>query len=271
MQEEISRKIRMQLEASIAPLQAMWKESFPVKHFFLDDVLDSKAVTSLAASFPHPETLMLRDSIRERKRVGIDLSQYDPIIGACLLAFQDSGVLETIERITGMRGLEADPQFYASGISVMGKGDFLNPHLDNSHNEQRDAYRVLNVLFYCSPDWALENGGNLELWDRGVTNGHTIVSRFNRLVVMATDNTSWHSVSQVQADAARYCVSNYYFSKESPANCDYSHVTTFTGRPEERLKGMILKVDGIARNAIRRVFPKGIIETKHKIMQSGDQ
>jgi hypothetical protein len=82
----------------------------------------------------------------------------------------------------------------------MVRKSFLNPHLDNSHDARQTHYRVLNSLYYMTPDWREEYGGNLELWDRGVGQPQrTIVSKFNRLVLMETTRTSWHSVSPVGA------------------------------------------------------------------------
>ena len=55
-------------------------------------------------------------------------------------------------------------------------------------------FGVLNLLYYVSPDWSHESGGNLELWDNGPEGQpREIVSRQNRLVLMATHKTSWHS------------------------------------------------------------------------------
>ena len=64
---------------------------------------------------------------------------------------------------------------YASGLSMMFKNDYLNPHIDNSH-DARKKYRRLNLLFYVSPDWNYDNGGNFELWDESVTMQKTIIS-----------------------------------------------------------------------------------------------
>ena len=66
------------------------------------------------------------------------------------------------------------------------------------------------LLYYVTPGWRLENGGNLELWDCAVRRNVTLVSQFNRLVLMETTPWSWHSVSPVVADGFRCCVSNYY-------------------------------------------------------------
>jgi Rps23 Pro-64 3,4-dihydroxylase Tpa1-like proline 4-hydroxylase len=139
----------------------------------------------------------------------------------------------------------------------MFKDDFLNPHIDNSHDAKRERYRRLNLLYYVSPDWKIENGGNLELWDSSITKPLTITALPNRLAVMETNNKSWHSVSRVTADKPRCCVSNYYFSKISPDNKSYFHVTSFSGRPEESLKRIVGLADNSVRNILSKVFRIG--------------
>jgi len=115
---------------------------------------------------------------------------------------------------------------------------------------------VLNLLYYISPDWKLENGGNLELWDKKISTPTTIVSAFNRLVIFETSQISWHSVSQVIAGGYRSCVTSYYFSPLSPTGRPYYQVTTFAGRPEETFKRIALKVDSALRNLIGRALPR---------------
>jgi hypothetical protein len=108
-----------------------------------------------------------------------------------------------------------------------------------------------------TPQWRLENGGNFELWDSKVKAPKTIVSKFNRLIVMETDDKSWHSVSPVIVEGARCCVSNYYFSEISPNGSDYFHVTSFTGRPEESGKRILGALDNVIRNTISKVLKVG--------------
>ena len=170
-----------------------------------------------------------------------------------------------VTAITGLSGSRADPTLYASGISVMTKSDYLRPHLDNSHDGDQQLYRVANLLFYVSPDWRLENGGNLELWDLEVRRGTPIESRFNRLVIMETNPTSWHSVSRVVADGRRMCVSNYYFSPRSPTGRDYRNVTSFLGRPEEPLVRALLRADTALLNAIGRAMPFLLKRNPHRL------
>jgi len=75
-------------------------------------------------------------------------------------------------------------------------------------------------------------------------------------VVMETNKFSWHSVSKVQVERIRCCVSNYYFSAVSPDGDGYFHVTSFTGRPDEFLKRAIGPIDNGLRNAVLKTFKK---------------
>ena len=134
----------------------------------------------------------------------------------------------------------------------MGKGDYLNPHIDNSHDKDRKVYRRLNLLYYVTPNWKVNKGGNFELWDKAVIKKNTIISKFNRLVIMETNKTSWHSVNEVKVDEIRCCVSSYFYSQASPDNTKYFHVTSFTGRPNEKIK----RIYGYIDNLIRDSFSK---------------
>jgi Rps23 Pro-64 3,4-dihydroxylase Tpa1-like proline 4-hydroxylase len=207
---------------------------------------------------------MRRSSIRESKYVSSQMNRHDPLLEEAVFAFQDPRLVALLSEIAGIEDLAADPHLYASGLSLMKQGDFLNPHLDNSHDKDRAQYRVLNLLYYVTPEWSEDSGGNLELWDDGPGGTQrTVVSAFNRLVCMATHRGSWHSVSAVRVPRDRTCISNYYFSGKPLGGLEYFHVTSFRGRPEQRIRGLILRVDSLARSALRLVFRKGVVAPKH--------
>lgn len=147
---------------------------------------------------------------------------------------------------------------------MMAHKQFLNPHLDNSHDKDRQLWRVLNLLYYVTPGWEEAYGGNLELWPNGLKEKQvTIHSKFNRLAVMATHNSSLHSVSPVTFEGGRCCVSNYYFSRYPVHEDDTFHVTSFRGRPENTFTDKILQLDAWLRMGLRKVFKKGIKENPH--------
>lgn len=241
-----------------------WQTSGPIHHFVVDNVLPIEIAINIRNAFPEENSMRVRNNIREMKYVASQMDNYEPILEEILYAFQDHRVVSQIEKITSLNALEPDQFLYAGGISMMTKNHFLNPHLDNSHDMDRERYRVLNLLYYVSENWKLKDGGNLELWPMGTKEPQiTVESNFNRLVVMITNTKSWHSVSSVNADRPRCCISNYYFSKSSVENMDYFHVTTFRGRPEQLVRDTILRIDYFVRNSLRRLFPKGLIKSEH--------
>jgi Rps23 Pro-64 3,4-dihydroxylase Tpa1-like proline 4-hydroxylase len=235
-----------------------------INSFVVDNLLDEELALRIYKAFPDKSEMKQKRSLREYKNIAAQMDNYDPILEEAVYAFQDNRIVKIIEEITGFHELVPDELLYAGGISLMSEGNFLNPHLDNSHNNNRSLYRVLNLLYYVTPHWKEPYGGNLELWDNGPKQmPRTVFSKFNRLVVMITNRSSVHSVSKVVAEGSRCCVSNYYFSSLPAEKENYFHVTSFYGRPEETIKNLFLETDAAIRNMIRRVFRKGLKKTKH--------
>lgn len=235
-----------------------WKnpKGTPTRHFYIDDLFPEDVADEISNSFPREgEAWNDRETFREKKKTLAKLSQAPQILTDVTFAIQAPEVLKKISEVTGVDDLEGDPLLYAGGLSMMMEGDFLNPHIDNSHNMDRSLYRKFNALYYVSPNWESANGGNLELWDEEVTSPVEIVSKYNRLVIMETNKLSWHSVNKVKVSGVRCCVSNYYFAKgPQPYTTDYYHVTSFMGRPEEKLKRLVSHLDNSARQFVAKTF-----------------
>jgi Rps23 Pro-64 3,4-dihydroxylase Tpa1-like proline 4-hydroxylase len=245
-------------------LRRQFLESGRVNTFVIDDTLPDSVARQVSESFPGESEMARRASLREKKYVSSQMNLHDPLLEEVVYAFQDAGFTKLLGEITGLNGLEPDPELYASGLSLMTRGDFLNPHLDNSHDRNRVRYRVLNVLYYVSPDWRREYGGSLELWDEGPRGKwRTIPSQFNRTVCMITHPGSWHSVDAVTVNRRRRCISNYYFSPQPALATPYFHVTSFRGRPEQPVLDLALRMESAARSAIRVLFPRGLFPVWH--------
>lgn len=261
MKEELVQLICANLLANSNRLKQEFSESIKevgVKYVILDDLLPVPLAEEIFKAFPDREAMRLMDSFRERKYTSKSFEKFNPLMTDITFAFQDPRVVAIVEQITGIEGQIPDSHLYAGGLSAMGQTHFLGPHIDNSHDGQRNHYRTLNLLYYITPDWSLDCGGNLELWDRDVKRHSTVVSRFNRLAIMETNPWSWHSVSQVGVDRLRCCVSNYYFSPLSPTGHDYFNVTSFSARPEQKLLRAVAWTDNKLRQAVRYIAPRGV-------------
>ncbi len=230
----------------------------------VDDVLENSLAEEIFHAFPNKQSMYLRTSLREKKYISSQMSRHNSLLEEVIFGFQDPKVTSILSEITGIKILCPDETLWAAGVSLMSNGHFLRPHLDNSHDGHRKQYRVLNLLFYVTPNWMSQDGGNLELWDFGFGQKPRVLhNKFNRLVIMGTTQSSWHSVGKVMSDKLRCCVSNYLFSPVPPGGLDYFHVTSFRGRPEEPVQDVLLRLDGQFRRRLRTFFPKGIKQSRH--------
>lgn len=262
---ELADRIYQEIKSNKVALQLHFADSKEaIGYFYLDNLLPDDIALKIYKNFPESSQMVLKKSIREDKYVAAQMNRYNPILEEIIYAFQDKKIIDLVAEICNIKEAIPDDNLYAGGISMMGKNQFLNPHLDNSHDKDRECWRVLNLLYYVTPNWKEEYGGNLELWPNGLKQSQiTLHSKFNRLIVMATHNNSLHSVSPVTFDGFRCCVSNYYFSKNPLSQSDTFHVTSFRGRPEDKVTDVILQTDTLLRMIIRKIFKKGIKENPH--------
>lgn len=222
---------------------------------FVDNLLPENICTRINQNFPPTSEMKFAANFREKKHVARSTDLIKDILADITFAFQDQKILDLVGEISGIKSLLADPNLYGSGLSSMISGDFLNPHLDNSHDQFKKNKRVLNLLYYVSPDWQSEFGGNLEIWDKKAKKKQEILSKFNRLVIMETTKTSFHSVTPVVTDQRRNCVSNYFFVN---SNGEDFHISTFKARPGETMSAIKINLDTVLRKGIRIFFKKGI-------------
>lgn len=235
-----------------------------IGYFFIDDLLPKTLAEKCFQVFPDPSEMRCLKSMREYKYISAQMDKHDSLLEEVLYAFQDDKIVKLIGEICNIKSLYADESLYAGGLSLMAKDNYLHPHLDNSHDAQRERWRVLNLLYYVTPNWETQNGGHLEIWPKGPKKEPVVIeSKFNRLAVMATHDASWHSVNKVNVDLSRRCISNYYFSDHALNEKDKFHVTKFRGRPNDTFTNIVLDLDAGLRTMIRKIFKKGIRKNPH--------
>jgi Rps23 Pro-64 3,4-dihydroxylase Tpa1-like proline 4-hydroxylase len=267
MKKKITLQIIRSIKSSKKTARYQWlnPEGTKTRYFVIDNLIDKDICQMIFTAFPKDgKDFQSIKSFKERKKTTSNLNAQKKILSDITYAFQNKRIIKLISNITGFQKIVADSDLYAGGLSIMFKGDFLNPHIDHSHDKHRKMYRRLNILYYVSPDWKIENGGNLELWNENLTSPKTITALTNRLVVMETNKSSWHSVSHVQTDNIRCCISIYFYSKISPDFTEYSHVTSFTGRPQEKIKKWLATADKVFRGSIFKasMYLRNISSTK---------
>jgi Rps23 Pro-64 3,4-dihydroxylase Tpa1-like proline 4-hydroxylase len=237
---ELTNLIVKKLNENKENLKQQFFLEHPIKvarHFTLDNLLPTEIAETIFEHFPKPKQMHLIHLRGKLKLKYSHLKDVSQVLQDINSSIQDPRVVAVVEEITAIKHQVPDPSRFAGGISTLLKGYHLNPHLDNSHDVDRKHYRTVNVLYYISPKWSLENGGNYELWDTSIKNRIVVPSLFNRLLVMETNRTSWHAVNPVLCDAPRCCVFNYFFSEQSPEKEEYFfNKSSFRARPEQKFR-----------------------------------
>lgn len=252
MRDHLIDLMFQRLNATKDHLKKQFFMDHPIKvarHFVLDHLFPLEIAEKIHAEFPKENKMRLLNIHGQAKLKYSVLKNTSPLLQDLHFAIQHPKVISVIEDITEIKNQVPDPSHLAGGVSRLLKGHYINPHLDHSHDLNKKLYRAVNMLYYLSPDWKVENGGNFELWDQAIENRIIVPSFFNRLVVMATNQTSWHSVNPVVCKKARCCVFNYYFSHQPPEGKEYFHGTSspffnplIRPRPEQKIRRVISKM-----------------------------
>jgi 2OG-Fe(II) oxygenase superfamily len=225
------------------------RKADPFPHFKIDNFLDEEFADSVLASFPSFDEAVkvgrTFEAVNERRKVQVtDASLFAEPIARLNRALADPEFLDLLSYVFDIPRLLADDQLVGGGIHQTGSRGHLDVHVDFNYLRDRDLHRRLNILIYFNKDWEPEWGGNIELWDRDVkVCRHSFSPIFNRCVVFATSEISYHGVTAVNcpADRSRKSFAAYYYTKEAPTGWDgHEHSTVFKARPNEVLKGYLL-------------------------------
>lgn len=153
MKEKIVEIICHRLESNMDKLRKEFLSSNVSTRFLeIDELLPKHLAMDIYKNFPKIDQMRHISSFREEKYTFKQLNMTPGIVEDITFAIQSPKVISLIEKITGLAGQRPDPSLYAGGLSLMAKNNFLNPHIDNSHDGDRKYYRTLNLLYYATPD-----------------------------------------------------------------------------------------------------------------------
>lgn len=196
----------------------------PFPHAVIDGLFDDADLERVLAEFPSPEEMrwMTFDSPTEKK-LGFfhEYSRISPVVRSFLDALNGFEMLLFLESLTGIEGLIPDPYFGGGGLHQIEPGGFLKIHADFNVHPKLKVDRRMNMLIYLNKDWQDGWGGQLELWNREMTEcRQRIAPVFNRTVIFSTTDTSYHGhpVPLASPDGVtRRSVSLYYYTAGRPA------------------------------------------------------
>ena len=191
----------------------------PFPHIVLDDFLPAALARRAAEHFP-AETLR-SDKVFDMGYAGLHKRQILPeeCDGAArelFRFFNARPMLEFLEGLTTIPALIPDPYFVGGGYHETGQGGKLGIHADFRINDRLHLHRRINVIIYLNESWDDAWGGQLELWDRAMTERrHAVAPIFNRCVVFNTDADSFHGHPeplQTPPGVMRRSIALYYYT-----------------------------------------------------------
>lgn len=225
------------------------RQAEPFPFFMIDGFLEPGFAEEVLATFPtYEEAARLGRSfsaVNEKGKIQVtDSSVFPEPIAKLNQTLAAPEFLDLLSYAFEIPHLLPDAELVGGGMHQTGSRGHLDVHVDFNYIEERQLHRRLNILVYFNKDWKPEWGGNIELWDRDVKVCHQSLSPlFNRCVVFATSEISYHGVTAVNCppDRTRKSFAAYYYTKEAPPAWNgEAHSTNFKARPDEILKGNVL-------------------------------
>lgn len=79
------------------------KSKNKIGYFWIDGLLPHEIALQLANSFPSPNQMVLKKSIRENKYIGVQMNLYNPILEEVIYAFQEEKIVNLIAEICNIK------------------------------------------------------------------------------------------------------------------------------------------------------------------------
>ena len=229
-------------------LRRQFSSTRPFPFVSIDNFLDFRFAEEVAKAYPSYELATQQGrtfkTVNEKKKIQItEAERFPEPVKRLNEALAAPSLLSELSYITGVPKLLADPELRGGGIHITGPGGRLDVHVDFNYFDDKKLYRRANLIVYLNPRWEKRWGGQLQLWDRGVTRcEHEFEPVFNRCVIFEISDTGFHGVRPVSEEAPfpRQSFAVYYYTLEAPPAWAGVHDSVFRARPDEKVNRYVL-------------------------------
>lgn len=199
----------------------------PFPHVIEDGLWSVGALVKVRDSFPPPDSPVWRrfDNGHERKLASLGtVAAWPHPVQEFIGTLTSPQWCRKLGDLFGIDDLTADT--YGGGMHMIPPGGKLDIHVDfNVH--PNGLYRRLNCLIYLN-DWDPADGGELELRQDEHTPLLKVAPVFNRTVIFATSDRSWHGHPTPTGEGFwRKSIAVYYYSPEPSPGFRSPHDTIF--------------------------------------------
>lgn len=182
----------------------------PFPHLVVDNLWPDSLLAAIDAEFPPADDrrwITYPDAKERGKKAG-DRRMWGEATRGFFDAARSPDACAMLELLTGIEPLTADD--IGGGMHETGAGGRLAMHVDFNVHPTLPLERRLNVLVFLSRDWDPAWGGTLYLGEQREV---AVVPAWNRTVIFATGETSWHGHPEpVIGDRLRRSLACYYYA-----------------------------------------------------------
>jgi hypothetical protein len=207
----------------------------PYPHIVIPNFLPEDVAGVLAAEFPKPGQIPWQvvgpgdarhtNDPNIEKITTDDESVFPPLIRHVMHEFNSGTFIAFLERLTGYKMLTPDPTFAGCGLHSTGRGGRLMVHADKSRHPNPKLQQILNMIYYVTPDWQDDWGGQLELWDRDMSKcSKRVAPTFNSALIFFTGSKSFHGHPHpltTPIGVRRNSLAAYYYTTERVVDGDF--------------------------------------------------
>lgn len=234
--------------ADFAPFVEQFSDGYanaePFPHVVIDNFLPGTLANAVHDAFPSPDLQSFDQpdndfQIKKLGRTQVNGFAGVPAIIRHLLCDLNGPVFtDFLEGLTGIKGLIPDPHYQGGALHQILPGGRLDIHADFNRHKRLHLDRRLNILIYMNKNWSTNFGGDLELWDVGMTRCvQKVAPIFNRCVIFNTTSTSYHGHPNpltCPPDRTRNSIAMYYYSNGRPeSERTEAHSTLWQQRPNQ--------------------------------------
>jgi hypothetical protein len=277
---DISDGLRMNAKEARALgslLSQDYRSANPFPHVVLDNILPDGLIRRLYQHFPMQK--LDNDVVFDIGYGGHHKRQVmpedcDAFVRQFFHFMNSQPVLEFLEGLTGIDALLPDPYFNGGGFHETSRGGKLGVHADFRIHERLNVQRRINLLIYLNETWDDAWRGQLELWDRNMTECRVRVSPlWNRCVVFSTDADSWHGHPDellTPEHVKRRSVALYYYTASKNVYNEVPNLSTmYQARPTDsaavRREARGFKTEQYLRDWMPPVLLRGLYKARRGV------
>jgi len=218
-------------------LAHQYRDARPFPHIVIDEFLDPEILRTVIKEFPSSESKEFFN--RGQERLKFQFQPHEVLSGVIRNVFAElnsQAFLGFLEELTGIDGLIPDPYFEGGGLHETKRGGHLGVHADFNVHERLRLERRLNLLIYLNEDWHDEYGGELELWNKDMSDCAVRVKpAFGLAVIFNTALDSFHGhpdpLNCPPTRSRRSIATYYYTAAEEGIALLPKRTTNFRPRP----------------------------------------